>query len=749
MKIKYINSFDLFDTLIFRACYEPENIFSIIEKNKKILDFRTNRSRLQQILYIDTYKKLQTYYNWDDNYTEEILKYELKIEEENICPIWCNIKKVKPEDIIVSDMYLPQDFLEMIIKKYDLYNKLYVRYDGKRMGYIWDIIKNDGYNIHTHHGDNIYSDIIIPKVHSIYTVYLDTYKFTDVEKKIDRNVALCIRYVRLLSKYEKGLEHIYQTVCLNNIQILIHYCQYLYKFAMDNNFDKLLFITRDCVYLYIIFNILYGKTIKSSIFFCSRYSFRNRNIDFDTYVDNVILDSNKSLIVDIHGSGYSFKEYFLDYRNIKTVHIIFYCIQYTTYLKNRMYKINNIHFFRKNSININENLELLNLVSFGSVYSFNKDKPCFSDIEYPSYIIYPIETCIENLISYLNIFFVNETFNINFNNINIDMFNIHAFLEHVKPANCNYYNYITFRKKFNIEDNLIFNNQSQKNILDINCFMINQNIKRDRFKHTIDLLQKINIHNLIRVIPYKDDTVTDKNLQIFLKYNSLNSSFSQKSHFLTYVTILKNSLDSSYSEDIFILEDDLLMLYNKDLTREIIKYIINNHPSDADLIYLEYCNNKCEKNSTNFTMLKSPYCTGFIYYPTKKSREKILNEILNYYRNNISFNIIDSTDGVISYLISNKKIKAYSHIPVFTQDHRMISSIEGSTKSKHMFCNNINDKDIHYIQKVLEYENNMSTTHKYYKFILQILKNDEVRRVIKIIFLLIIIILGILFICKS
>ena len=43
------------------------------------------------------------------------------------------------------------------------------------------------------------------------------------------------------------------------------------------------------------------------------------------------------------------------------------------------------------------------------------------------------------------------------------------------------------------------------------------------------------------------------------------------------------------------------MLYDKDLTIEILKYTINNHPSDADLIYLEYCNNKCEKTNTNFT----------------------------------------------------------------------------------------------------------------------------------------------------
>lgn len=112
-----------------------------------------------------------------------MMDYEISLEKEHIFPIWNMINKVKENDIIVSDIYLPENVIKDILEKYNLKNKLYLSYSGKYDGTIWNSIKEDGYNINTHYGDNIHSDINIPRKYGINTVHITESFFTEIEKK--------------------------------------------------------------------------------------------------------------------------------------------------------------------------------------------------------------------------------------------------------------------------------------------------------------------------------------------------------------------------------------------------------------------------------------------------------------------------------------------------------------------------------------------------------------------------------------
>ena len=58
------NSYDVFDTLIGRLCYEGKNIFTIIEKTNNIEHFRENRIKYEQQTknFDETYLMLDKHY---------------------------------------------------------------------------------------------------------------------------------------------------------------------------------------------------------------------------------------------------------------------------------------------------------------------------------------------------------------------------------------------------------------------------------------------------------------------------------------------------------------------------------------------------------------------------------------------------------------------------------------------------------------------------------------------------------------
>lgn len=201
---KYI-SFDIFDTLIMRYVYRPEDVFLLLNKKFEELYFanisfdkirinaeRVCRSRFgssnpeyQDVNISEIYECMADYYNIPLNITSAMESEEKKLEiqlshrRNSAKELFDVALKSGKEIILVSDMYLDRATIESILNKagYKGYKKLYLsselrltKASGDLFKTVIKDLKTDGTNI-IHIGDTWVNDIIRPKTYGIETMF--------------------------------------------------------------------------------------------------------------------------------------------------------------------------------------------------------------------------------------------------------------------------------------------------------------------------------------------------------------------------------------------------------------------------------------------------------------------------------------------------------------------------------------------------------------------------------------------------
>lgn len=272
-KYEYV-SFDIFDTLIKRNVFNEKNIFKIIEhkynafQNKKINDFYETRilaekkakshSCKEEITLDDIYSFLP--------YSKEIKLILKQIEQDTEIEYctknlpfykiynYCLSKKKKI--IITSDMYLPKEVIEKILEKndYKKYYKLYISSEHnatKSKGTLFKLIlENNKISKKKiiHIGDNPRSDFLRPRILGFKSLLISTnvYNLLYIDKK----------------KIQKELNYNIISACANNVvsnntdffynigatilaPLLLGFCANLKKSIVQNNVDKMFFLSRD------------------------------------------------------------------------------------------------------------------------------------------------------------------------------------------------------------------------------------------------------------------------------------------------------------------------------------------------------------------------------------------------------------------------------------------------------------------------------------------------------------------------
>lgn len=122
-------SFDIFDTLLKRDIVRPTDIFDIVGathhdpgfKNKRIKiesDLRKNLEK-EEITLQDIYDAMGQEYA---SYKENELRVEKKVLQLNhpLYEVYQYCKENHKRVLIISDMYLPSDFLQAILKKFKI-----------------------------------------------------------------------------------------------------------------------------------------------------------------------------------------------------------------------------------------------------------------------------------------------------------------------------------------------------------------------------------------------------------------------------------------------------------------------------------------------------------------------------------------------------------------------------------------------------------------------------------------------------
>jgi FkbM family methyltransferase len=350
-----INSYDIFDTLIGRLCYDGKDVFTIIEKYKSIKDFRNNRIKFEsQTKDFDrTYLLLEKHYNMN---MDNIKRLELYIEQDLSFPIVKYLKNVKKNDILISDMYLHEEHIRILLKKHlPINNKIYVSYGGKSNNTVWKN-KKITTNISCHYGDNIKSDYNNPKQHNVNAVHINDTVMSITERmfsSINKQLAYIIRAVRLSNDTNEPLAKVFNEY---SFLFAILVCLKIKQLSISNKLDTIVFLSRDGYWFKEIYDIMYPMDNTEYVYFSRLYAKNNRDVIINK-INNIC--GNK-FIFDLQGSGKTFHSL-----NLTNCFYFMCFLSHDSKLPNYLYK------HTSKISNIKEVIEDLFIAPHGSAYSFN------------------------------------------------------------------------------------------------------------------------------------------------------------------------------------------------------------------------------------------------------------------------------------------------------------------------------------------------------------------------------------------
>lgn len=268
-----IISFDVFDTLIFRPFTSPRVLFSIMESRLGIYKFSKirvdseNEARMikqkkyghNNVTLREIYDLIAKKTNLCANLTSQ-LEYELEINYCYANPYFQKIisecLKKNKKIIICTDMYLSKEQIKEILLKnnYPIIDEIYVSSElnkSKKKGDIYDIIKGKYRNYKIIHiGDNPISDIENAKKLDIDTHYYQNINNIGTKNRInDMSYIIGRIYSAIINNHLYHQNHNYSEeyklgYIYGGIYVL-GFVQWINKFAITHNIDKILFLSRD------------------------------------------------------------------------------------------------------------------------------------------------------------------------------------------------------------------------------------------------------------------------------------------------------------------------------------------------------------------------------------------------------------------------------------------------------------------------------------------------------------------------
>lgn len=200
-----IISFDVFDTLLYRPFKSPSDMFEFMSEevrqicNLPSLDFRAARRAAEKAAFEEAIARGDGETHIDEIYqafaeqtgvgqelAERVKQLEMQMEMDILYPRLSGFKafnearSLGKRIIIISDMYLPRDFLEAILKKngYEGYDRFYVssearvkKHNGRLFDHVLEDLNVDPKTI-LHVGDNVAADVVRAKERGIKPFHL-------------------------------------------------------------------------------------------------------------------------------------------------------------------------------------------------------------------------------------------------------------------------------------------------------------------------------------------------------------------------------------------------------------------------------------------------------------------------------------------------------------------------------------------------------------------------------------------------
>ncbi len=253
-----IQSFDLFDTLVARRGYDPLSVFRNVESKSGVAGFAARRHAVEMSIFgrrtyeLDDIYQLLVAEGFVTPKQASVLRLmELEEEWEALFPIREVLAHVNPDDIVISDMYLPRFFVERVLKeKCGLDNTLYLSNYGKHHRKIWPSIL-EKYSLRSHFGDNVHADIVGASEFGIQPMYVSHSKWNKTEEILNgiglTRYAHALRSVRLQTFHRSpAVANALKAQLAVNIPLLLLGTCWIRQCAERFKIDKILTSARDC-----------------------------------------------------------------------------------------------------------------------------------------------------------------------------------------------------------------------------------------------------------------------------------------------------------------------------------------------------------------------------------------------------------------------------------------------------------------------------------------------------------------------
>lgn len=266
-------SFDIFDTLVLRACEKPSDVFFLLEKEWGIMGFSDARIAVelelrktkQEITIEEIYEELEKRFaiNKIDGIKKELaVETAMCYANPYMFDVVTKLAKIGKKIIAVSDMYIPKTEMKALLLScgYSQIEEVFVSCDydknkgsGELQKYAMSQIGSN--YTYMHIGDNILADVQGSKGMGWSAIHYKNvqnlgkkYRITDMKSSGGRiykglvNAKLHAENKELTPLYEFGYAY--------GGPLVIGYLQYLKKQVDKSGIDQLLFVARDGDILY-------------------------------------------------------------------------------------------------------------------------------------------------------------------------------------------------------------------------------------------------------------------------------------------------------------------------------------------------------------------------------------------------------------------------------------------------------------------------------------------------------------------
>ena len=277
------SSFDIFDTCLIRACGSPQFVFELLAEKAFTQRVSTEEKRLfinarigaASISWSENQTLTEIYdaFSFEHPHllpTAEIKTLELQIERENLEPVSSTLKLVKQcreaghQIVFISDMYLSSLFLTDILKLTGFWeegDKIYVSCEygmTKASGKLFEYIgrkENISYKKWHHYGDNMHSDVKIPKKIGIKSSQI-LHPYTPYQKRMLQCSSLYYQWGGILAGLSRSItiqdfKDAHKCFFIDIIApLFVSFVYRVMKNAWDKKINKLFFCARDAYPLY-------------------------------------------------------------------------------------------------------------------------------------------------------------------------------------------------------------------------------------------------------------------------------------------------------------------------------------------------------------------------------------------------------------------------------------------------------------------------------------------------------------------